>query len=445
MAIQNDYLVTGNLHAKPLCAHLSRAFLWASISMNQGADKNTWQGRVVLVISKTTLIAGACITIPIALIETVSLFILSSGGIALNTFILSNPSDFVEKYSLKLLSYSLNSSLVFITLIANTIFNRELRYHTPVVLCDQLFHLSSAIITHATIGRSVQQNPEVSNLRIVNLIINRNSYALEDLLSSLQQDFNIHLRDAFSSLLQEDGEFAMSEDDRNFIHDLEFLRLYNDPEYLRESSQQVLRILNELGIIEPNEMNESLYDLNEQSPEVASYQNRLASLLKDSFIEICNDPTSETADENGQTRKELFLVLDGSIYFPLTYYAQYKELLEPIDCPTNFRGNLREYNERRQTLIAAKRLIDGVIENNLEKDLIQKILRGSDYDAEVLVQEAYLQISSLATPLSQGPLMNKSFLNTDAIEGGAFADLIVTKNLFQNACLEAVTEVERVV
>ena len=155
-------------------------------------------------------------------------------------------------------------------------------------------------------------------------------------------------------------------------------------------------------------------------------------------MEIHKTPDlSQCLDQPGNSGTELLELIDAGIYIPLTTYTQYKELLQPLQCPEQFTGNLCFLAPRHTKLAAAKQQVEA-LDDAGRALLVQKILRGADFElGREDVKNCYLIIAGLAVPLVNGPLMTKTAIN---LNGGA-ENLIVTTNLFQKSCQDAIAQI----
>ncbi len=419
---------SGNLHFKPLSARIERGVLYGITSMQQTAEPNLWSGRIVVLISKALLIVGCFLTIPIALIETIASFALSSIGLSFDAYV--SQSDFIRKHSLRIFAYSAHSAATIITLFALGLKNPNLKYHTANALIDQSKYLGSSLITHV-VGRSSIPPMDIFRESLPGLIA--------DFSSQLQRDFHFTISSQRNAVPQFDQYLDAHPEDLEFIRNIDFMALYNDREYRQRALGFLSRFLREMGVVRENQ-NPYVFELNQNTAEEKAYQDRLAQGLKEAFLEIYrNRELARHLDTDTERGEDLLVIPDASIYIPLTTYSQYRELLNPIQCPARFTtSNLTQYNNRREKLNEAQAMVQNLTDE--ERGALEtKILKGSDYPATERIQQAYLKIAELATPLYQGPLMTKVHINAAALEEEG--ELIETVNLFQQACQDAIREV----
>jgi hypothetical protein len=440
----SPYLNADNLHFKPLAARLARATLWGSTSLEQKASTANWQGHAVHILSKAALFIGIAICVPVALIEAVSLFLIAGLGLLANNFLQNNRSEFLQKHALKCLSYSIHSLISGIALFLYGLKNPNLRYHTAYALADHILHLGSAGFTQAFIGGILDQragrSPQETLARTVNLLSDSHPDVLNDIVAQIQNDFDVNLRERVRAIPQLADYLNRHPQDRDFVDNFNLMSVFNDQQYRERAGQFVHGFLNEAQLVQPGEAHPLRFELNQNTPAETAYQERLARLLKDSFLEIYRTPElARCLDRNGETGTQLLEVFDATTFPPLTAYTQYQELLGDIQCPAQFTGNLVRYNARNQELLAAQRLVR-VLNDEQRQNLVQKLLRGADFEAAAPVQVVFLAINRLAQPLVQGPLVTKVAIDLGNIQNG---NVIDERNLFQRACREALQEVER--
>ena len=446
MSTQSPYLSSGNLHWKPVTAHFARGSLWLTTVLQRNASPMAWYGRAVVFLSKANLVLTAFVLLPVAFIETTALFIIGGLGVVCNKLVYRNESEFIQKHSLKAIAYGLHSSIMVIALFALGVMAFPLREHTPRALIDHGIHLVIAALVQTTVGavldRAVGREDRSSVVRLLNLFWDSHPALINDVITQVQRDLNLNLRSKMGRTPHVENYLNRHPQARAFVNEFRIQSLRNR-DYRLRTLAFIREFLVETQLVQPGE-DPNLLEFNTTE---TVYQEALVRHLKNAFIDIYKNPAlakcldsidkDGNVDQQGQT---LLKDQDASIYGPLTSYAQYKELLEPVACPDQFIGNLARYNNRRADLIAAKRQIDDLSRNDRTR-LIQKILRGGHYTPQEEkaisgpVKKAFLSIGKLAHPLHQGPLMLKMGLN---LGGG---DIIARKNLFQKAMREAIDEV----
>lgn len=445
MNVANPYLNRGNLHFKPICARLGRGVLWSSTSLQRNAHTNNWRGRVIHFASKAALFIGASTCIPIALIEAISLFIISGIGLLINNFLFSNRNEFFQKYSLMSLSYSVHSLAVAVALFVLGLKNPNLRFFTPNVLGDHALHLGSAAFSQGLIGgiidQRVNRNAQETIQRTQNLIRDGHPDMLNDVINQLQIDFNLNLRERMGAVPHLEDFLNRHPQDRQFVQNFDLRNIIESPAYRQRAAEFVQRFLADMQLVRPGAVgaNALRIELNQNTPEEIAYQNRLSHLLKSALLEIYRTPAlSHCLDRDGDLGTDLLEMRDAGTFTPLTVYTQYKELSEPIQCPERFSGNLLPFNPRRAELTAAQNALNGLNDDE-KRGLVQKILRGADVVAEPRVQAVFLAINKLAAPLMQGPLITKVAIDLRNIERGE--QPMDAANLFQKAYREAIAEI----
>lgn len=444
--MSSQYLSNNNLHYKPICAHLGRVALWSSTSIANRASTTQWHGRVVALLSRAALILGACLAMPIAVIETVAFGILAGLGHLIHRLIFQNRSEFLQKWTLRSASHTLHSAIVSIGLLGLAARSPVSKSHTLNAAIDNGIHLGSAAFIQSTWGalldRNAGRNRDLFAQRTLNLLADSHPGLLNDFVVQIQRDFDVNMRDRVGQLPNMATYLRGHPEDRDFIHAFNFYNFANDREYRQRSLAVLGRYLEIAQVIRPRaeEAAGLRFELNQNTQAEKDYQDYLAHTLRDAFIEIHqNDELNGFLDKGDDKGKDLLEMIDASTYVPLTAYTQYKELLAPIACPEQFTGNLARYASRHADLLAAKEKVDALTDEESER-LVEKILRGSDFQAEGSVQEAYMAISALATPLYQGPLMTKTSIDFGSQDP---ANMISTTNLFQKSIQEALAIVNQ--
>ena len=458
--VEENYLNTNNLHFKPICARLERGVLWASATLQQNASTTHWHGHVVRFLSKATLGIGSLAVIPIALIEAGGTVVLVAIGLTFNALIYDDRSEFLQKHSLKALSYSLNSAAVLVASIVLCVTTPTSQYHFPHALIDHILHIGSALFIQGfarpILDRRAERDPSLAGNLALNLLADSYPDSALDLLNQLQRDFGIPMRNQAGEIItiQEflnDPRTGFQNslnnpEDQAFVANFD-LHLLEEPEYAIQTIVIVRRFLEAQGLVlaAENPDNPFLFELNQHQPEETAYQDRLSNLLRDSFLEIHRTPELvrclNTTDRFGETTtgQDLLEAMDASIFTRLTAFTQLKELEHPILCPAVFTGNLTDYNRRRADLLAAQRGFN-TLTREQKAQLIQKILGAATDPARGAVHDMFLEINRLAAPLNQGPLMTKTALDLGNIRGG---NIIDARNLFQAACQEALETIGR--
>jgi hypothetical protein len=470
MAAVDPYL-RNNLHCKPLCARLGRAVLWGATSLNRQAAQPNWRGLHAL--SRITLIAGAVVSTPIALIETVALFIIGIAGLYMNDLIYDYRSQFLQKHTLKCLSYAFHSLLTGIFLCSTAYRNHNLLSHMYYVPIDHLLHLGTAAVAQLIWGGKIDQKagrpPETAHLRTLLLFTDNLPLMLNDIADQFNRESGLDFRERLRTLPFVIAHLARHPEDRPFIDSFSVGRLQEDDyrhqarevvqryladylaahhedrdviahfsvdrlrerDYRNQLSQCLQRLLEHMGFAQGIE-------LNSLTPEERAYQERLSRFVKAAFLKIHDTPRlSSYLDRDGSRGTELLESL--SVYGLLIDYAQYLELLEEIHCPKRFTGPLATYNKRRNDLIAAQESLRRLTEAE-RGQLVEKLLRGSDYEAPPHVQDVYLCITRLSSALMQGPLVTRTAINAGALERGG--QIVEATNIFQEACREAQAEID---
>lgn len=438
-AIENINL-SGNLHFRPLSSHLTRAVRHVAISTRLLKEENTWQGHVVDFISTGTLFVGSAFTIPIALIETITSLSLASIGLAINYFFLKNQSEFLQKHSLKCLAFAVHGVTLTIRNFCAVILAPKLRYHTVNALKEIATHLGSAAFIQFTVGfaidRTCNRPREFAVRRAMNLLSDSHPSILQDVARQIERDFNVHLLNRLGEIPVLDEYLANHPEDLAFLQNFNLNRI-GEPEYRLQAFHIATRFLAEMRLIFPEEAQQQdmRLEITQVSPAEKQYQDALCRVIRDAIIEVHS--TEELAGylnaaDTGQDRIEM---IDPSIIQPVLMYSQYKEITEEISCPNRFTTNrLEHFNPRRGKLLLAHAAIIRLTQEE-RNQLRQKILRGSDYEAQGSVQDVFLQISELYTDLERGPLITRTYIDLENV------DLISNEILYKRSWQDALTAI----
>lgn len=262
---------------------------------------------------------------------------------------------------------------------------------------------------------------------------------LNDVMTQIQNDFDLNLRAIMRNIPTLEEYLNRHPEDRPFVENFNLQTLIQDPAYRQRVGEFGQRYLLEMHLIGQGAQGADALriELNQNTPEEIAYQERLKGLLKGAFLEIHD--TAELSDclDRGNPGAELLGVLDPTIFPPLTAYTQYKELLEPIQCPAQFAGNLVQFAPRRAELIAAQNSLRELNDGE-RQSLVQKLLRGGNFQVTERVKQRFIAINKLAAPLLRGPLVTKVAIDLNNLGHG---ELIDAKNIFNTACQEALAEI----
>lgn len=446
MTSATSYLEQNNLHFKPISARMVRGVLGLSTTVINHASETRWHGKVVWFVGKGTLLAGSALTVPVALIEVLSLTLIGTTALAFNKLLCQNQSLFLQKHSLKALSYALHSATMVVALLVLMTKLPHIRLHTVQALIDYTLYLGTAGLVQCLAGtyldRLAGRDPDLAITRPLHLLLENYQMAGNDIVHQIQYDFDITLRDELGQNSPLQAHFTRHPEDRELLASFDFRRIFTDQTYRRDVLVRVRSFLLESGWVNRAAEGENLFDLNQNSKMESDYQTHLAKTLKEAFIEIhSNDTLSSYLDQQGgSTGKERLEAVDGGIFMPLATYTQYKEALGPVHCPASFTSsNLHRYNERRKELLSLNTDL-AAFTSQQKTDLVRKILQGSDFTVtDQKIQDVYNKIGQLAEALSQGPLMTRVSLDLNALDNGG--QIMQSRNLFQNACQEAVAAV----
>ncbi len=150
-------------------------------------------------------------------------------------------------------------------------------------------------------------------------------------------------------------------------------------------------ILEQVGVQPPGEF----------PPGTTEYQKKLSRHIKEAFIEMYRA---------GHTDLENF---ESEHIMSIAYYAQYKELLEPIQCPPG---------GRQARLVGVQNLVTQ-LKPEQKQDLESRLI-GGDGGEKNSLQVTYKRIATLALDLYRGALLQ-----------------VGRVNLLQRACQEALYEI----
>ncbi len=438
MAPVSAYLASNNLHFKPICARLGRGFAWTTTTLQKSES--------LRVFSKPVFIFGAVVCLPIALIESVCLFVIAGLAVAINRFLCQNHSEFLQKHALKALSYAVHSSVMTVAFFILGLKNPNLTYHISSAIVDNALYLGSASFAQCLFGPAMDfaAGNDIRSFitRTTNLLRDSHPYLLNDLLAQIQRDFELNFRERLGEIPRLDEFLSRHPQYRPLVTNFNFQTLINDRAYRNQTAHLFRALLADMGLVLPAPEGASAlyFELIPSTEQERRYQNRLVHLLQHAFLKIHQKPAlSGCLDQEGHTGQYLLEILAASTCIQLTTYAQYEEILQTLlYCPESFSPNLACYNPRREQLVAAKAKVMALSDAQ-KQNLEQKILRGSSYQTEGAVQEAFLAISALASDLYQGPLMTRTALNLERIQGG---DIVEVRNLYQTACQGAISQLK---
>ncbi len=449
-----SYLHQDNLHFKPVSAYLLRGLLWVNVTLEKDNLDHTWQGKAICILSKTVFLGGAVVGIPLAIIEEVASGVIGLLGASLNYGLAEDGSLCLQKYSVKLLSYSIHSTLILISFIVLGIAHLNLftveahigqehyeipipwKHYTPLAVGDHLLHLGSAATAQLVFGSvlDIAAGREFDGIhRVINLFRDGHPYMLNDVLEQIQTDFDLNILErmrAFSGELHTQFRNRLGEE-------FNFWELLSNEEYRERVLVEIQEVLHQAGVIEQLREGQDLFrfELNHFSVEEKAYQEHLQGLVKETLNTVCRDSQLYgLLDRNGTSGRDLILMCDADTYLPIATYTQYLEVSQELVCPQEFGPDLARYRERYVQLQAAQRVVSGLSVSE-KTELVKKIFRGGDHDAQANVQACYLAISQLAVALHDGesPLMTKRAIDLRGGDG----DLIATTSLFQEAYRQA--------
>ncbi len=420
--LPSPYLLQDNLHFKPISARWGISMLNFSTELAKPyeGDENAsmW-------LSKTVLVVGGVLSGFLATIEAVAVGTFAVLGIVFS-FCIS--SEFLEKHSLKALSFSIHS--VFI-LIASIIAIRHLKISTSYrnnVFFNHALYLGAAALAQLVVGgifdsRKRRIRDEDEQKRIC---LQRIGYAVIDDLPDFVGDFSrgwlldSPLPTLLPGLLE--GEF-------NALI----------PNFIRQIQDWVPSLRNWIPAAGTD--NDREFEINRSSEPVRTYQGHLQNFIEQSVRDIFqNDALVEAfaeqgADNRAASGREALEGFSPNCFPFIANWAQLKEIEQTeTHCP-------EDLDPRRQQIIAARRAYAQL--NGPERILLQdKLLRGGDYSPENSgvdeprmgeLQQLYREITTLSAELVQGPLVTRTVIDFSALNGEDGAEFLSSHNIFQEA------------
>lgn len=435
IATQSEYLASNNLHFKPISARILRLCHTGLTAVHKYGESSGWE-TPCYVVNVVGSVATNVVCIPLAMIEMGIATSIASLGLTINYILYSNKNEFLQKHTIKMLSSAVhNFGLICLCI---SMFVAWSKYYTAIAACDQGFYLGSAMIAQAYFGvcldKAAGRSERCTEVRAQNLFREIGVEALRDCIEQLRHDINFRL--AANNIASLDEYFAQNPDDLATLQRFNLENIRTNIQYQTEFRGFVFRLLAAMQIGTMSENNLS-FDLNQYGEEEKEYQEYLKGLLMTSIIDVYKNRSQLLDDAGKETGKERIEAIDAGTYMPLTNYAQYRELLTTIGCPSVFE-NLPEYDGRRERLLALRSRVQELSPPEREQ-LVVKILSTKDVDLPAgELQEIFNEIGNLAQALNQGKLMTKTTLNPNLWGNG---DPFQYENLFQKAYQDALAEV----
>jgi hypothetical protein len=257
--VQNEYLACDNLHWRPISARFNRLVFYSETAMERGANKEKWHGHVVSALAKGVLGIGVLVVVPIALIESAAMFVFASLGLIFNGLCCGNQSEWLQKYSLKTMAYSLHAFAECLRSLFCFARLNSFGFHTANLLLDHAIYLGSAFAVHELLGawidhKANRELPAEHYVQVgVNLLLDDFRLLGGDVLCGLQRDFGGTINDLAQEPLL-DNFLTDHPEHREFIEEFNFQGL-RDPAYRQEALTHISETLQELTELPPEQLN----------------------------------------------------------------------------------------------------------------------------------------------------------------------------------------------
>lgn len=439
----NGLISNSDLHCRPLSALLGKEVAYRAVWLRNIKSDSLFQRHLLATLSKSLLIVGEALLLPLALIEAAGGAAIAAVGICISTLICRNNAPFYQRKFLKIAAYALHGSFVFLAALSVLAWYKQpdLKYHTQYTLLDQGFYLASGALVQQAWG-NLRGASEEANSRILNLFKENYPTLFEQASQQIKKDVEIDIRETVDPHMSLKTYLERHPEEREFVRNFNVWKALNDAEYGLRAKQLLKNFLVEMGIGHSPEDSLSIH-LSRITDEEAAYQRKLIGLVHCSFTSIyVFPPNFKCLDREGKSGQERLKELDAGVFTPLARYAQSTELLQAIGCPPLFTTlNLAPYSSRRSELFRLKSRV-GSFEPSRIKILQDKLLYGNRVAIETPhltqiqrqeIQEIAAAIRRLANDLQRGALMQQVVIDLENIDS---VQAFQTRNLFEKACRE---------
>lgn len=422
----NETARESSLHLMPLSSRLMNAVQNGHAYLQKSAPKEGWQGHFVRHFAKGFAFCGYLLNFPIALTEFVALGIIGFvGGMIATTGV---ESAALEKFSIKCLSYSLHSFVVFsIQCIALSKLTQDSIFmpktFTQAAILSEGAYLGSCAFANY-VGALWFKGTKDPSLKTwpLNALREGAPQAIVEVLGAFLRD-HAHLSLQMIDL----NEFynQLPENQQTLLRNFNILRI-TEPGYMQQYYPIIILFLIQANILAGGDGVEAIeiegtneIQLNIYSDLEKSYQAYLKDCIKAAYKKMVDKDLVKFLDKDNDSHQalEMLASFDPSAAIPLAHMAELIEISkgdEPF-CPEEFKHeSLCAYNNpsRRERIMEA--YADWFVMDPSDKELlVERLIKGSDFQLdgrEVKDQKSfdhlYKEIASLAADLHQGKLMS---------------------------------------
>lgn len=440
----NTYLNTNVLHIKPVSSRVFHGVQHLNISITQLGIEEDWKRKAVCIASKTLTLSTYLLSINIALIEAISAVTFGLLGTMIQ-LAFTKDNDLIEKYSIKALTYGLNSIATAGIAVGSLggFFSSSIDWgipnkHVQVSVFEGYSYLGSAAIAQlfsTMMFNSIRKVKDNSpNIRSTQATIEGIPCVFAEIARSMNRE---------CEMLGCENDFEPKEFARDFISayppsstERDWTKDFDLTEFLEEQvanpiQQLMQQFLHQYRLIENTdeilERRETEIVMNPLSVAEKRYHDHLKTCVKEAIRHLIQDEWAKYIEEdnNFETGKDKLSYFDAAWTIPLANITQLIELASPLACPDTFdHENLTDHNIRKNTLQQLKRILRALSSND-KKLLIERLIKTSMFELETrhydnidAVNQLYHGINQISADLHQGQLLTLPTINLETLEGG---------------------------
>jgi hypothetical protein len=453
-ATANPYLEQNVLHFKPLSSRAFTAFQHLYAFSRHINIQTPWQDKCVKALFTGLTITGYLSAIILGLIEGIAFTSLGLIGMAFQALFTKN-SDFIEKYSIKLAAYGLNSFTTFTIgiLSLSQIKSNEWglpKLHSTATIIDHSIYMGTAALAQLFCGavfNAIRNEVSKSPLIRANcVIIEATPSAFKDIVNSLSMDYSLITPEQPCDPETYANDFinAFPSPERDWLRDFDLQAFLRDQTLgplfaLIEQYTTQHQFIDGEAVVDSNR-NEII--LNPYSNPEKIYHNHLKECVKEAVHQMSEQGWAKflDVDNNFEAGMDALKDFDAGVTLPLANIAQYLEITHPIRCPYRFtHPDLLDYNtpsrlEKLQLLHATL----ATLSENDQKLLVEKLIKLSDFslhdrsfEREESAELIYRSICDLSGHLHCGKLLTLPTIDLNNLEGGG-------ENYFGNSWREGI-------
>ncbi len=414
------------LHIMPLSSRLMNAVQNTHAFLQKSAPKEGWQGHFVRHFAKGIAFCGYLLNFPVALIEFVALGIIGLAGGIVATTGFENPA--LEKFSIKCLSYSLHSFVVFsiqciaLSKLTNDSIFMPKTFTQAAILSEGAYLGSCAFANY--VGALWFKGTKDPSLKTwpLNALREGAPQAIVEVLGAFLRDhshLSLHMIDLNGFYNQ------LPEAQQTLLRNFNILRI-TEPGYMQQYYPIIIHFLIQANILAGGEGAQAIeiegtneIELNIYTDLEKSYQAFLKDCIKEAYEKMIEEDFVKFLDKDNHSGQahEMLATFDPSATIPLAHMAELIEISkgdEPF-CPEEFKHeSLSSYNNpsRRERIMEA--YADWFVMDPSDKELlIERLIKGSDFELQGRVvknqsgfDHLYKETASLAADIHQGKLMS---------------------------------------